>query len=939
MEGGFFMSKKRIHVLSNTHWDREHRHGFQETRMMLVELMDELIEIMENDLDFKYYTLDGQAIMIDDYLEVKPDMRERLVELIKNGRILIGPWYSLCDAFAVHPEAVVRNLLIGDRFSRQFGEPMKFGYSIFSFGQIAQLPQIYAGFGIDNIIFYKGFSQKLFEKPEFIWKAPDGTKALASKLTKFHRVNFFVYFTVPVILGGHMLDPGWSADFNNGRKVAHPVDKKFYNQHAKELEPDIHVREDKIKEAVENILEEVSQSSAKSVFLGFDGIDFSFPLKELPEAIQKANEIMGNEVELVHSRINDYIKEFRTEVDLKSLMEYEGELRFGPVWKVHSESMSANIEIKQKLAEAEHLLISFAEPLTVFNWLDGGDNRRELLYKAWKYLLQAHCHDSVHGLGVPKIKADVLYRIDQVKEICESLTTRAIQGLTAKVDTSSLEKDDIIVTIFNPAPYIRNEVVELVFDLPRSENVVDYWLEEINGTRIEHVERLRYDKNIAVVNSENRPKSLYCDRVELLANIKNVPPMGYKSLWLKRVRGNGSAVKMPFPSPKYPLEPIAQRPEVLDNGLVRVEVAANGTVTVKDLETGHEMQGLNRFVDSGCAGDMWVHREPEMINTITSSGCGAKISVVENSRLRATIRVEIVLDIPISLTQDRKARSQQTTATSIVSEITVKCSTKRIDFKTSLDNRCRDHKLSAVFATGINTDMCDCECPFEVRKRPVNSQFTSDGQESEHLVRQTMKQFVDVSDEKKGVAIFTKGLMEYESCGHTGNGVEVKLTLLRAVAQTFPLHEDVFCSFEEELSQCRGRHIFEYAVLPHKGDYRLGGVLEKSRRYNTPLAAVQYGKGAKGHLPLEQSYFALKSPETVLSCVKLAEDRSSMVVRLNNPTDKPIKESVEFYRQLKGVYLLDLNENRLEQLKITECKIDVAIEAYKIVTLEIEFVN
>lgn len=933
------MSKKRIHVLSNTHWDREHRHGFQETRMMLVELMDELIEIMENDADFKYYTLDGQAVMVDDYLEIKPEMRERLAELIKSGRILIGPWYSLCDAFAVNPEAVVRNLLIGDRFCRQFGEPMKFGYSIFSFGQIAQLPQIYAGFGIDNIIFYKGFSQKLFERPEFIWQAPDGTKALTSKLTKFHRVNFFVHFTVPVILGGHMLDPGWSADFNNGRKVAHPVDRKFYNQHAKELEPDIRVRQEKIREAVENFLDEVSESSAESVFLGFDGIDFSSPLKEMPEALRKANEIMGNEVEFVHSWINDYINEFRSEVDLESLMEYEGELRFGPVWKVHSESMSANVEIKQRLAEAESLLINYAEPLTVFNWLDGGDNRRELLYEAWKHLLQAHCHDSVHGLGVPKLKTDVLYRIDQVKEICESLTTRALQGLTAKIDTSLLEDEDIIVTIFNPSPYMRSEVVELVVDLPRSENVVDYWLEEINGTRIEHIERRRYDKNIAVVNSENRPKSLYCDRVELFASIKDVPPMGYKSLWLKRVRGNGNGTKMPFPPPKYPRQPIAQSPEVLDNGLVRVEVAGNGTVTVKDLKTGHEMRGLNSFVDCGCAGDMWVHREPELINTITSTGIGAKISVVENSRLRATVRVEIVLDLPVSLNQDRKSRSQVTAATSVVSEITVKRGTKRVDFKTMLDNQCSDHKLSAVFPTGIHTDLCDCECPFEVRKRPVNGQCRSDGREAEHLVRQTMKQFVDVSDGKKGVAIFSKGLMEFESCAHEGNGVELKLTLLRAVTQTFPLHEDVFCSFDEEPSQCRGRHVFEYAILPHKGDYRTGAVLEKSRRYNMPLAAVQYGKGAKGHLPLQQSFFAFKNSDTVLICVKLAEDRPCMVIRLNNSTDKPIKETIEFYRQLKEVYLLDLNENRLEQLKTAGCKVDVVLEPFKILTLEVGFVN
>lgn len=65
------MEKEKIHVISNTHWDREHRHVFQETRIMLVQLFDELIEIMETDPEYRFFTLDGQSIILDDYLEVK----------------------------------------------------------------------------------------------------------------------------------------------------------------------------------------------------------------------------------------------------------------------------------------------------------------------------------------------------------------------------------------------------------------------------------------------------------------------------------------------------------------------------------------------------------------------------------------------------------------------------------------------------------------------------------------------------------------------------------------------------------------------------------------------------------------------------------------------------------------------------------------------------
>ena len=138
---------KTMHILSNSHLDREHRHEFQETRLMMVEMLDDVIRIMETDDSYRYFTLDGQAIVLDDYLEMRPHMRPRLQALIRAGRIQIGPWYSLVDCYAVNPESIIRNLVVGRRVCREFGEPMPVGYSIFSFGQMAQLPQVYAGFG------------------------------------------------------------------------------------------------------------------------------------------------------------------------------------------------------------------------------------------------------------------------------------------------------------------------------------------------------------------------------------------------------------------------------------------------------------------------------------------------------------------------------------------------------------------------------------------------------------------------------------------------------------------------------------------------------------------------------------------------------------------------------------------------------------------------
>jgi mannosylglycerate hydrolase len=907
--------------------------------MMLVEVIDKVIDIMEQDEEFKYYTLDGQSIVLDDYLEVKPHMRERLAKLIKAGRIKVGPWYSLVDAYSAVPEGVIRNLLIGDRLCNQFGEPMKFGYSIFSFGQAAQLPQIYAGFGIDNIIFYKGYSSELFKKPEFIWKAPDGTKALTSKLSAFHRVNFFVHFTVPVILGGNMLLPGWKVSFDNNNKVNHPIDAQFYTQHAKELEPDIRIRNDKIRKAIDDLMEEVSVSKAEKTFLGFDGIDFSSPLAEIPESLKMANEVAGDEVEFVHSHINAYIEELREELDLSSLKEYSGELRFGPVWKVHTESMSANVDIKQRLLEAELTLINYAEPFSLFGSLQGdsGQFPSEMLLKAWKYILQCHCHDSVHGLGEPKLKPDSLHRAAQALEIAQSVSTRAIHKLVADIDTSSAGDDDIMITVFNPTAHSRSEVMDLYVDLPREERVHEYWLEELDGTKVEHYQNARYNKNIGSVNAENRPKSVFCDRVELSVDVRDVPAMGYKTMKVKRVKGDPLAPEMPFPPPRYPYNPIGKSVDVLDNGLVRVVIDPNGSVAVEDIDSEYFATGLNTFVDSGCAGDTWVHRPPERDKVITSKGCNAVISMVRNSYLEATAMIEVTLDIPVSLTQDRKVRRDETLATKIVTEVTLRRGSRRVDFKTYFENRCKDHMLIASFPTGITTEHSFSECPFEIRKRVIDDATNNGGVRGDELVHHAMRQFVDISDGEDGLALITKGIHEFETLASDEEGTVVNLTLLRAVTQTFPMHEDVFLSYDKEPSQCIGEHCFEYSVLVHRGDYKQGGVIKVSREYNLPMFATEYGKGKKGSEPMEKSFLKVSNTQTIVNCVKQAEDDESFIVRVNNPTDEGIEEVLEFGEDIKAAWLVNFNEERGEQLRPAGNKLAVELGPYKIVTVNLEF--
>lgn len=917
-----------MHVMSNTHWDREHRHAFQETRIMLVQLMDNLIEIMEQDSEYKFYTLDGQSIILDDYLEVRPQTRDRLTKLIKDGRILIGPWYSLVDCFSVNPESIIRNLLMGKRVCGEYGEPMKIGYSIFSFGQMAQLPQVYGGFGINDIVFYKGASEKVIPKSEFIWIAPDGAEAFTTRLGKEKRWNFFALFSVPVILGGSMIKPGWQSSFTNGGKLCHMIDEDFYTQHALELAPDIRIQEEEIKQAAQNVMASVEADSvSKNVFLGFEGTDFTAPLKEIPKALEITNSIV-DDVEFIHSSPVEYFKHVKNDIDMSSLIRYQGEMRFGPVCHVHSETMGSNVEIKQAMFCAENLLINYAEPLMSIYMFNGGEYDQDLFNLAWKYLLASQAHDSVHGAGVPKIKTDTLNSIEQAEEIAQSLTRRAVEGICSHI---SVKNDDIVISVFNTTPYVRGETIRLMLDFPAQELVKDYWIEDMEGNRIESYQISRKRLNFGMVHHQNRPKTIYSERAEVNIYADCIPPMGYKLFKVKRVCGDPQENVNPFPQGAFPYNPIVKKPNVMDNGLIRLTINQNGSVDVYDYETEKTYKGLNYFTDTGSSGDIWVHREPFKNEAITSLGGSAKVSVIENSGLSATCRVKVVMDIPEKLIESRSQRSEKLVPLEIISEITLKKNSKRIEFKTNVINNCKDHMLTVSFPSGIDAKYSLSECPFEIRKRAIDDFTNDNGKKGAELERFTFHNFVNVSDEANSMSLMTKGLKEI---GITNDeGAVFNLTLLRAVTNMFPVHNDLFLEFEKETAQCMGEHLFEYAVLVHGGNDSVSEAVEESRKYTIPMLAAEIGSGGKGLLDGDYSFVTMKSNKLVLCAVKQSEDGEGIILRLNNMSSETVSETMCFAEEIGEIYAVSLDEQRRELLCKNTNTVTIEAKPYKIFTL------
>src|SRR5436309_8960567 len=125
----------RYLVVPHTHWDREWYVPFEVFRLRLGSVVEGVLDALERDESFRSFTLDGQAILLEDYVEVRPDDEGRLRALLTAGRLEVGPWYVLPDELLVGGEALVRNLLLGRRVCRRFGvAPTAAGYEPDSFG-------------------------------------------------------------------------------------------------------------------------------------------------------------------------------------------------------------------------------------------------------------------------------------------------------------------------------------------------------------------------------------------------------------------------------------------------------------------------------------------------------------------------------------------------------------------------------------------------------------------------------------------------------------------------------------------------------------------------------------------------------------------------------------------------------------------------------------
>jgi alpha-mannosidase/mannosylglycerate hydrolase len=190
--------KTKVFVIPSTHWDREWVLPFEQFRYKLVRLTDRLIDILENNKEYKYFHFDGQTTVIDDYLEIRPENKERIVSLMKEGRLLVGPFRNMLDCLLPSGEAITRNMQIGLNDCKKWGaKSHKLGYTCDTFGHNAQMPQIYANFDIEHCLMLRG--REGFEDDKFVWVGADGSETTVYRVhPDYNYADFYLVARWPL---------------------------------------------------------------------------------------------------------------------------------------------------------------------------------------------------------------------------------------------------------------------------------------------------------------------------------------------------------------------------------------------------------------------------------------------------------------------------------------------------------------------------------------------------------------------------------------------------------------------------------------------------------------------------------------------------------------------------------------------------------------------
>jgi alpha-mannosidase len=527
-------------IVTHTHWDREWYRSFQQFRARLVDAIDSLLDLLDADPGY-HFLLDGQAITVEDYLEIRPEQRPRLAAACAAGRVSIGPWYTQPDSLLPGGEAHVRNLLEGRRVAETIApRASRIAYVPDSFGHPAQFPQLFGGFGLGPFVYWRGDGDATAAfGPVWRWQAGGGTEVTAVRLP-----------------GGY---------FNAGN-VTGNVDAAV----------------DRLKRFA------ATAPLINGKVLLMNGVDHSPPDATVGVVAGRLAAKAGWNVR------RGLLEHLAEGLDASDAPVYSGELRGAVSANLLPGTYSSWMPVKLRNREAETLLLAWLEPFTVLAGAAGLADERPSLRHAWRRVIARQAHDSICGCSIDAVMRQVLCDLEDVVDFARATRSRLVERL-AGAPTDRLVPFEAAqdLAVFNPSPHMRSDVVRLAIDVHPSfgghcEGLDAHpWILAglmqqgftVDGVpaRVvvsEDPDRLRLVSTVPPLD------------VEFLAT--DVPALGWKRVRLE---------------PVIRVDDVCDEGTEITNGRITVRAAADGTLSFSAGD--RTWSGLAAILDEGDCGDTY----------------------------------------------------------------------------------------------------------------------------------------------------------------------------------------------------------------------------------------------------------------------------------------------------------------------------------------------
>ncbi|MDR0932947.1 MAG: hypothetical protein LBM70_08025 [Victivallales bacterium] len=899
----------RFYYFNSTHWDREWYQTFQVYRRYLVTTADGILKALENDPNFSKYTFDGQSVVLEDIVEIRPEWRERLEKQIASGRLNVGPWYVMPDEFLISGEATIRNLLIGDEVVRGYGgKPWQTAYICDIFGHCAQTPQIFKGFGLEPAVLWRGTDSTF--PPYFMWEAPDGTKC---ETVKYHSYSGYAAFSLKV--------SGW-------------WDKPH--------------KEEQFKERLQKYVDWIRPYYGDAVVLT-DALDHIEVHSQAPEYLKWIKEVYPD-AEVIHTDFREIKREFSNDAPVISgELIATADLPWNNTWMI-PHTLSSRYDVKSTNDKCQNLLEGIVDMLLADRVAVGASEMTPFWKFAWKQLVKNQTHDSICGCSIDAVHRQVLTRLEEVQEIGETiiddlvladrerLTGKSIEFFTHVGEYESragLEADNdgnYTFRIYNPLPYEREGVVDIDIAFPTSVKYPYIWsepfgYESINGFRIYDLDGREIPYQLGTIR-RNQLKRFYrhdsrvFDLYSVAATVK-LSASGWTTLHLK-----------PSDTPVRYFDGQLTGRKSAANGRIELSVNADGSFNIVDLKTKRTYAGINAMILDREIGDGWNHVKPQGASTLVS-GTATSISVRSDGPARTVFEIVTCYELPreiefrgtLGQAYGGIFESEDTAVLSLTSTVTLDKDGDMVKVKTVIDNNIKDYRLRLVIPTGVTGKYFAYQNFAFIEREPgrATGKDSRNYMESEPLEK-NFSGIVGKRDAKAGLAFIARYGLHEVSAAPTGDG-ELYVTLLRAFRRTVATNGEVEGQLQRQLT-------YEYAFKLMDENVRYSDLWRTAQEYRAKLPSHMVpGLGGKKNVGWIRIFGDL-----ALAALKPAQSAmdKTVILRFINLSDKPGKAVVELTRPAR-ITPVDLSERPIGKTGDAITRFEVEDDPWHLATYKLEF--